>query len=180
MVETRKLVLSLVGTCFLLLSSGCDSGQVVERVSDGDTLAVLEPGGQKITVRFACVDAPEVPHSAKERSSKRAVDVNQFKWGSRAQQRVEELLKTSDNRIVLTITDSDRYGRKVAEVRTKDGVFIQEVLTKEGLALAYRPYFKDCPSSAAIEQAETEAKSRRRGVWSDSKFTSPWEYRKFK
>ncbi len=149
----------------------------VKRVSDGDTIAVTEPKGADIKVRFACVDAPEVPHSTQERNSKKAVDRDQFKWGVKAQNRVKQLLDQGGDRVTLKITDSDHYGRKVSEVRLRDGTFIQEVLTREGLALVYHPYLKNCPSAAAVEQAEADAKNQQRGVWSDSKFVEPWKYR---
>lgn len=149
----------------------------VKRVSDGDTLTVTDARGADIKVRFACVDAAEVPHSTKERASKKASDRDQFKWGVKARARVKQLVDQGGDRVTLTVTDSDRYGRKVSEVRLRDGTFIQEVLTREGLALVYRHYLKDCPSAAVVEQAEAEAKNQRRGVWSDSRFVEPWEYR---
>jgi len=150
----------------------------VKRVSDGDTITVTDARGNgNIKVRFACVDAPEIPHSTKERNSKNAVDRDQFKWGVKAQDRVKQLVAQGGDRVILNIIDSDRYGRKVSEVRLSDGTFIQEVLTREGLALVYRNYLKNCPSAAVVEQAEAEALKQRRGVWSDSKFVKPWEYR---
>ena len=157
-----------------------DGGTVqylVKRVSDGDTIAVTDARGGDIKVRFACVDSPEVAHSTKERNSKKAVDRDQFKWGVKAKDRVKQLIDQGGDRVSLKITDSDRYGRKVGEVRLSDGTFIQEVLIREGLALVYRHYLRDCPSAALVEQAEAEAKKQRRGVWSDSKFVQPWEYR---
>jgi endonuclease YncB( thermonuclease family) len=149
----------------------------VKRVSDGDTLTVTDTKGTAIKVRFACIDAPEVPHSAKERASKIAAVRDQFKWGVQAQNRVKQLIKQAGDRVNLTITDSDRYGRKISEVRLSDGTLIQEVLAREGLALVYRPYLKNCPSAAIVEQAESVAKQQRQGVWSDTKFTQPWAYR---
>jgi endonuclease YncB( thermonuclease family) len=86
-------------------------------------------------------------------------------------------VKQSSDRVTLNITDSDRYGRKVAEVRLKDGTLVQQVLLREGLAKAYRPYLNKCPSRDLVEQAEAEAKQQKRGVWSDAKFINPWEYR---
>ncbi|MGI8504143.1 MAG: thermonuclease family protein [Hassallia sp.] len=183
----HKLIKPLTWFCtgILILSlMGCDrifppSGDVVERISDGDTLTVKDAKGNNITVRFACMDAPEVPHSKKERESKRASDRNQFSWGAKAQERVQELVKQSSDRVTLNITDSDRYGRKVAEVRLKNGTLVQQVLLREGLAKAYRPYLNKCPSRDLVEQAEAEAKLQKRGVWSDAKFINPWEYRSF-
>lgn len=134
--------------------------------------------GTDIKVRFACVDAPEVPHSTKEKNSKKAADKNQFKWGVQAQQRVQQLVKQGENKVNLTITDSDRYGRKVSEVRLPNGTFIQEVLTKEGLVQVYKPYLKNCPSASIVEKAEADAKQRRVGVWGDKKYVSAWDWRR--
>ncbi|BAY08076.1 nuclease [Calothrix sp. NIES-2098] len=184
----RKLQkLALIWLCagiIILGLMGCDrlpffapSGDVVERVSDGDTLAVKDPNGNKFSVRFACMDAPEVPHTNKEKQSKRASDRNQFTWGAKAQERVQELVKQGGDRVNLTITDSDRYGRKIAEVRLKDGTFVQQILLREGLAKVYRPYLNKCPSKELVQQAEAEAQQQKRGIWGDAKFVNPWEYR---
>ncbi|MBW4564510.1 MAG: thermonuclease family protein [Mojavia pulchra JT2-VF2] len=163
---------------------GCDrffgaKGDVVERVSDGDTLTVKDAQGNKFSVRFACMDAPEIPHTNKEKQSKRASDRNQFTWGAKAQERLQELVRQGGDRVTLNITDSDRYGRKVAEVRLNNGTFVQQVLLREGLAKVYRPYLNKCPSKELVQQAEAEAQQQKRGVWGDANFTNPWEYRSF-
>jgi endonuclease YncB( thermonuclease family) len=136
--------------------------------------------GQKFTVRFACIDAPEIPHSQKEKKSKITKDVSQFVWGMKAKIRIEELIKQTDNRVQLNITDSDSYGRKIAEVRLKDGTFLQQVLLREGLAKVYRSYLSKCPSKDIVQQAEAQAQQQKIGVWSDKKFVDPWDYRKIK
>lgn len=179
---TQRLLLWL-GTAVIIFGVvGCQAifgptQYSVKQVSDGDTLTVTDARGADIKVRFACVDAAEVPHSTKERKSKKALDRNQFRWGVKARNRVKQLLDQAGDRVTLTVTDSDPYGRKVSEVRLRNGTFIQEVLTREGLALVYRTYLNNCPSAAVVEQAEAEAKKQRRGVWNDSRFVEPWEYR---
>lgn len=184
MTKLHKQIVIRLWTALLILGlMGCEglfgtTGDLVERVSDGDTLTVKDSKGTKINVRFACVDAPEVPHTNKEKQSKRPSDLNQFSWGAKAQTRVQELVKQAGDRVTLNITDSDRYGRKVAEVRLKDGSFVQQVLLQEGLAKVYRPYLNKCPSKDLLLQTEAEAQKQKIGVWSDSKFTNPWDYRK--
>jgi micrococcal nuclease len=194
MLNTDKLtrsLLILLGAIALIFSLiGCEnlfkqpiSGPPtysVKRVSDGDTLTVTDSSGTNISVRFACMDAPEVPHTNAEKQSKKAVDKNQFKWGVQTQQRLEQLVKQGGDRVRLTVTDTDRYGRKVSEVRLPDGTLVQEILIREGLAMVYQPYLKNCPSAAVVQQAEAEAKKSRRGVWRDTKFVEPWDYRKAK
>ncbi|MDZ8235797.1 MAG: thermonuclease family protein [Nostoc sp. ChiQUE01a] len=171
----------LCATIIILGLIGCgligNSGDVVERVSDGDTLVVKDANGKNVTVRFACVDAPEIAHTNKEKQSKVSSDRNQFTWGIKAQERVQQLVQQGGERVTLNITDSDRYGRKVAEVRLKNGTFIQQVLLQEGLAKVYRPYLNKCPSKDLIQQAEAQAKGQKLGIWSDTKFINPWEYR---
>ncbi|MFN6539614.1 MAG: thermonuclease family protein [Nostoc sp. EkiNYC01] len=171
----------LCATIIILGLMGCDrlinSGDVVARVSDGDTLVVKDANGKNVTVRFACVDAPEIAHTNKEKQSKSSSDRNQFSWGVKAQERVQQLVQQGGERVTLNITDSDRYGRKVAEVRLKNGTFIQQVLLQEGLAKVYRPYLNKCPSKDLVQQAEAQAKEQKLGVWNDTKFVNPWEYR---
>ncbi|MHC5614115.1 MAG: thermonuclease family protein [Nostoc sp.] len=188
---TKPVRFWLCATIIILGLIGCDvlrqaasrlpfvatSGDAVERVSDGDTLVVKDADGKNFSVRFACIDAPEIAHTKKEKQSKSDSDRNQFTWGVKAQQRVQELVQQGGDRVTLNITDSDRYGRKIAEVRLKNGTFVQQVLLQEGLAKVYRPYLNKCPSKNLVQQAEVEAKQQRLGVWSDTKFVNPWEYR---
>jgi micrococcal nuclease len=178
----KKIVIGLIAGIVIFSLMGCDillarSGEVVERVIDGDTLLLRGANDQKLTVRFACVDAPEIPHSSKEKNSKRVRDVNQFIWGAKAKTRVQELVKQSGDRVNLNIIENDPYGRKLAEVRLKDDTFIQQVLLKEGLAKVYPLYLNKCPSKDIFRQAEAQAQKQKIGVWSDKKFIDPWKYR---
>ena len=173
---------SLCAAIVLLLLFGCPqklapNNYPVKRVSDGDTLVATDSAGKDIKVRFACIDAPEVAHTNAEKNSKASAKKNQFKWGNLAHQRMQQLVKQGGGRVVLTVTDTDRYGRKVSEVRLPNGTLAQEVLIREGLAMVYRPYLKNCPSASVLEQAEAEAKKNRRGVWGDSKFVPAWKFR---
>ena len=187
MSQTKIAILPKIKTlsavALLLLLFGCQqkfaaNNYAVKRVSDGDTLVASDSAGKDIKVRFACVDAPEVAHTNAEKNSKASALKNQFKWGNQALQRTEQLVKEGGGRVVLTVTDTDRYGRQVSEIRLPNGTFVQEVLTREGLAMVYRPYLKNCPSASVLEQAEAEAKKSRRGVWGDSKFVPAWDFRK--
>lgn len=183
----QKLLLWLVILTAIATVTGCEilnkfstAQYSVKRVSDGDTLTVVDRKGTDIKVRFACVDAPEIPHSTKERASKRVRDRNQFQWGIQAQDRLQQLIHQGGDRVNLTITDSDRYGRKIAEVRLGNGTLVQEVLARDGLVLVFDQYLKNCPDAAIVQQAQAEAQQHQRGVWSDPKFVTPWNYRSAK
>lgn len=149
----------------------------VKRIVDGDTITVSD-GKRDLRVRFACVDAAEVAHSRREQASRDPIDRNQYLWGDRATEKLRQLLAQSGNRVLLNITSSDHRRRAVAEVRLPDGTFVQEALTRAGLARAYRRYYQNCPSSALIDRAEAEAQQTRSGTWSDAQFRPPWEFRK--
>ena len=182
---TRKWVRFLGFGLLILSLTGCPNrlGQTtysVKRVSDGDTIAVTDSQGNNLSVRFACTDAPEIAHTQAEKNSRKLLDKNQFNWGLKAQSRVKQLVKQGGDRVLLTITDTDQYKRKIGEVRLPDGTFVQQVLIREGLAMVYQPYLKNCPSANIIQQAEAEAKKNSRGIWGDPKFTPPWQYRRIK
>ena len=181
-----KSLIWLSAAILILTLGGCETvqnlfnqgGYTVKRVSDGDTITVTDTSGKDFTVRFACVDAPEVPHTTKERKSRKLVDKIQFKWGEQAHQRLRQLVEQGGDRVKLTITDTDQYGRRVSEVRLSNGTFIQQVLTQEGLVQVYKPYLKNCPSASILQQAEADAKQRRKGVWGDPKYVSAWDWRR--
>lgn len=186
-----KSVIGITATFLIVNLTGCDtlfknvpnsgnqlnSNYFVKRIADGDTITVTDSSGKDLKVRFACVDAPEIAHTTKEKNSKKAVDKNQFKWGEQAKQRLQKLIKQGGDRVKLKITDTDRYGRNVSEVILTDGTLVQQVLTKEGLVQVYKPYLKNCPSADIVQQAEADAKKRRAGVWSDKKYVPAWDWR---
>lgn len=91
---TKPVRFWFCATIIILGLIGCDrfvgiSGEPVEQVSDGDTIVVKDTNGKNFTVRFACLDAPEIAHSNKEKQSKRISDRNQFTWGVKARERVQ-------------------------------------------------------------------------------------------
>lgn len=149
----------------------------VKQVDDGDTITVTNVSNQEIRVRFACIDTAEVPHSDAEKNSNAPADKNQFIWGNKAKERLQFLIRQGGNQVKLNIVDTDYYGRKVAEVRLLDGTLTQQILAKEGLAMVYRKYLKNCPSATIVEDAEAEAKQQSLNIWGDSQFTAPWDWR---
>ncbi|BDI15264.1 hypothetical protein ANSO36C_10660 [Nostoc cf. commune SO-36] len=156
---TKPVRFWLCATILILGLIGCDvvrqaasrlrfigaSGEPVERVSDGDTIVVKDSSGKNFTVRFACVDAPEIAHTNKEKQSKRSSDRNQFTWGVKAQERVQQLVQQGGDRVTLNITDSDRYGRKIAEVRLQKWHFCAAGLVKRRIGKSVSSLFKQVP-----------------------------------
>ena len=128
-------------------------------VGDGDTLRVRS-GQQRITVRLACIDAPETA---------------QKPWGQQARQ-VLQLRLPVGRSVTIHPQSSDRFGRTVAEVIRDTNINL--ALVEDGLAFAYRRYLTACDGAAYLE-AEERARRQRLGVWRvPGGITRPWDFRR--
>lgn len=123
-------------------------------ISDGDTLTVLVDQ-QPLKVRLADIDAPEKKQA----------------FGTRAKQTLSDLIY--DKTVTLTVLDTDRYGRSVAQVDI-DGQNTNQQMVSAGMAWCYRKYLRDQGCIAL----ETTAREARSGLWTDPHPVPPWEWRK--
>ena len=142
-------------------STGLVSGPVnLVSVGDGDTVRVTSRSGEKITIRLACIDAPETSQGASG------------KWSTRT---LKGLIQ--GKAISLKPQIKDRYGRTVAEIYAGSrNINLQMV--QLGAAYAYRQYLKQCDPDAYL-QAETAASKKSLGVWGAYKPDQmPWEFRR--
>ena len=129
-------------------------------VGDGDTIRVMTSNAQKVTIRLACIDAPETA---------------QGKSGQDATNTLQRLL-TSGGQLTLKPQVTDKYGRTVAEVFV-DGQNVNLAMVRLGAAYAYRKYLKGCDASAYL-QAESTAEQWRYGVWGLEGEQRPWDFRR--
>jgi endonuclease YncB( thermonuclease family) len=128
-------------------------------IGDGDTIR-LRQAGKALTVRLACIDAPETAQSP---------------YGQQARTYLQQRLPIG-REVSLNIKTTDRYGRSVAEVFS--GVNINLALVEDGQAFAYRQYLSGCDAKAYLE-AEERASSARLGVWQvKGGITRPWDFRR--
>ena len=130
-------------------------------IGDGDTIRVSE-GSRRITVRLACIDAPET---------------SQRPWGAKSTALLRQLTPMG-SQVALRIQTTDRYGRTVAELLNRKGNVNQQMV-RAGQAFAYRKYLRQCDADKYL-QLEGEAKRQGIGVWSvgPSGITRPWDYRR--
>ncbi|WP_094585109.1 thermonuclease family protein [Synechococcus sp. BO 8801] len=143
-----------------LLTPLSASAATVISVGDGDTLRVLD-GGKKLTIRVACIDAPEMAQSP---------------YGQQAREALQTLLPVSST-VTLKAQTKDRYGRTVAEVFTQSGANAGLTLVQQGNAFAYRQYLKQCDEWAYLDR-EKLAQRYRVGVWRfDGGIQRPWDWR---
>jgi micrococcal nuclease len=136
----------------------------VVSVGDGDTLRARNQQGQTVTIRLACVDAPEM---------------KQQPWGEQSANRLKQLLPVSQS-IKVRQVDRDKYKRVVAEVYVGDRS-INLNMVQEGQAVVYRQYLKGCASTKdQFLQAESTAKQQKLGFWNQPKPVMPWVFRQSK
>lgn len=129
-------------------------------VGDGDTVRVTSRSGDKVTIRLACIDAPETAQGASG------------KWST---QTLKELIQGRS--ISLKPQVKDRYGRTVAEIYVGNRNINLQIV-QLGAAYVYRKYLKPCDWEAYL-QAETAASNRGLGIWGPYKPAQvPWEFRR--
>ena len=128
-------------------------------VGDGDTIRVTGANGQKVTIRMACIDAPETA---------------QGDSGTQATLVLKQLLGAGG--LEIRPQTVDRYGRTVAEVYAA-GRNVNLEMVRMGLAYAYRDYLSGCDENAYLG-AEAQAERGRQGVWRWGNEAKPWDFRK--
>ena len=153
---------ALIASAVLILAMAPLSAMAatVISVGDGDTLRV-EEAGRKLTIRVACIDAPETA---------------QAPYGQQATQALQALLPIGST-VTLKVQTRDRYGRTVAEVFAPNGANAGLTLVQQGNAFAYRQYLKQCDEWAYLDR-EKLAERYRIGVWRfDGGIQRPWDFR---
>jgi endonuclease YncB( thermonuclease family) len=127
-------------------------------IGDGDTIR-LRQAGKALTVRLACIDAPETA---------------QGMLGSIAREALHGLVGSAP--LELRVQTRDRYGRTVAEVFA-GGVNVGLEMVRRGDVFVYRQYLSGCDASTYLA-AEAQAERSRAGVWRWGNVERPWDFRK--
>lgn len=157
----RRFLLGVTALAALAWPAGVVAQAVsatVLSIADGDTISVRQ-AGKALTVRLACIDAPETAQSP---------------WGQQARRYLQQRLPIG-RKVSLHVKTTDRYGRMVAEVI--DGININLVMVEDGQAFAYRQYLSGCDAKEYLD-AEFRASRRRYGVWRlEGGITRPWNFR---
>ena len=147
----------LLAICF---TTSANAATVIS-VGDGDTVRVSRGSG-RITVRLACIDAPET---------------SQRPWGARSTALLKQLMPIGSE-VTLRVKTTDRYGRTVAELLNHLGN-VNQLMVGAGQAFAYRKYLHQCDAQKYLG-LEEDVKRQGLGGWSvgPSGITRPWDYRR--
>ena len=101
----------------LLLGFPAQAATVLS-VGDGDTLRV-DDRGKRLTIRLACIDAPEMAQGA---------------YGEQSRALLANLAPVGSD-VTLKVVDTDRYGRTVAEI-SRGGQSLNLRMVRRGQAFA--------------------------------------------
>ncbi len=134
-------------------------GKVV-KVSDGDTITVLDKDNKQYKIRFQGIDAPESKQD----------------FGQVSKENLANMIFGRQVKVVWS--KMDKYGRTVGKVLL-DGRDINIEQIKAGLAWHYKAYAKEQPAEDRVTYAaaESEARAAKRGLWQDPNPTPPGEWR---
>jgi micrococcal nuclease len=151
------LIIFFLTSCTNVSANSFPKVQVVS-IGDGDTITVQQQES-KITVRLACIDAPETSQ----------------KGGTASTIYLKQLLSAGNSVELRTVT-TDRYGRTVGEIY-QNGNSINLKMVEQGQAVVYDRYLDACSQTKEdFLEAEQQAQLANRGFWSEPN-VMPWDYR---
>ena len=136
----------------------------VVSVQDGDSLIVRmgsSRNAEESRVRLYAIDAPE----------------HDQPFGREAGDYLRRLVRNRDD-LQLEPVDTDQYGRLVGVLYYRPvgrRRSINRLMVEQGLAWWYRQFGGH---GLGLEQAEGEARRRRRGLWASARQVAPWEHRR--
>ena len=124
-------------------------------VSDGDSLHLELPDGERVRVRLYGIDAPEKNQEC----------------ALAARKKLGKLIY--DKEIRVEVLDVDKYGRYVGKVYA-GARYVNRYMLKEGLAWHYKHYAAD---DELLAEAEARAKAAGRGIWATESPCRPRVFR---
>ncbi len=162
MTKSRLVVFLLLTLIFPLAQADTLTGRVV-RVTDGDTIVVLDASKTQHKIRLQGIDAPE-RHQA---------------YGTKSKEHLSDLV--AGKTVVVDYSKLDRYQRILGKVLLGgEDVNLEQV--EAGLAWHYKKYQGEQSPSDRVKYSDAELEARRRkiGLWHDPNPMPPWDYRQVK
>ena len=145
--------------CCLVACNRAEEGLIgrVVKVSDGDTITVLDSSKTQHKIRLQGIDAPEKKQA----------------FGNASRKFLAGLVANREVRVAWS--KRDRYQRILGTVFV-DGKDVNLEMLKAGMAWHYKKY----DSTPTYAQAESEARAAKRGLWQDKNPIKPEAFRKAK
>ena len=171
-VVALSLVTACDGKTPVRLSSSDLVGRVV-KVSDGDTITILETPGGTRSVASAAPGGTRSVASETHKIRLHGIDAPEKKqaFGNASRKFLAGLVANREVRVAWS--KRDRYQRILGTVFV-DGKDANLEMLKAGMAWHYKKY----DSNPAYAQAESEARAAKRGLWQEKNPIEPEEFRK--
>lgn len=155
----KKLILILFLLCnsVYLFSNNIIKGRIV-KVTDGDTVTLLDKNNKQVKIRLYGIDCPE-----------KGQDYYQV-----AKNYVSNAIFSKE--VKVEIVNTDRYRRSVGIIWFDGNRNLNKDLLSNGLAWHYKQFDK----SKDYSDAEIKARNKKVGIWNTKNPQAPWEFRKNK
>lgn len=127
-------------------------------VSDGDSIHMELPHGERVRVRLYGIDAPEKDQE----------------FALTARRKLGRLIYNKQIRV--EVVDIDKYGRYVGRVYAGTR-YVNRFMLKEGLAWHYKHYAAE---DELLAEAESRARAAGRGIWASAVPCRPRLFRREK
>ena len=158
--DVRPAVALLLLLAHSVALAGTLTGHVV-RVTDGDTIVVLDASNAQYKIRLTGIDAPEKKQA----------------FGSKSKEHLSE--SVAGKFVVVEYEKRDYYKRILGKVLLSGEDMNLEQL-RAGLAWHYKKYQKEQTAADRVKYSDTEIEARaaKRGLWQDAEPVPPWDYRR--
>ena len=158
-VALRFAAIAICSLCFSIAQAEILTGRVV-KISDGDTLTVLDESKRQHKVRLVGIDAPE----------------RKQPFGTVSRQNLADLV--FGKKVAVEWSKQDHYQRVLGKVLL-NGQDINLKQIKAGLAWHYTRYDKDqrLADRRLYAEAQKAASLKGTGLWSDPAPVAPWDFR---
>jgi micrococcal nuclease len=160
MLKKPGISLWLLLLCSVAVHAETLSGKVV-KITDGDTLVILDANKTQHKIRLAGIDAPE----------------SRQPFGQKSKERLSQVV--AGQQVAVDWSKRDRYDRIVGKI-IYAGQDVNLAQIRAGLAWWYRKYAQEqSPVDRQLyEAAEVKARANQVGLWSASDPIPPWDWRK--
>ena len=156
----KKLIVIFAFLITLNVSASEIVGQVI-KVTDGDTITILDVNNVQYKIRLSGIDAPEKKQA----------------FGNVSKQSLAEMI--AGQVVTVGYNKLDSYGRVIGKVSFKSRDINLEQI-KRGYAWHYKKYEReqDVEDRSIYAQEEYLAQRAAAGLWLDKNAIAPWDFRK--
>ena len=162
-MHSKTIQITLIFILFIahgFAFGGTLTGRVV-RITDGDTLVILDSSDAQHKIRLSGIDAPERGQA----------------FGTKSKEHLSS--SVAGKFVVVEYEKRDRSKRIVGKVLLSgEDMNLEQI--KAGLAWHYKKYQNEQTTADRVKysDAEREARMAKRGLWQDANPMPPWDYRK--